>query len=68
MSNFRDKITENWLNEQMFLTLDYYISESPTNFKDYMKIIKWINKNIKHKRYLQINNVIKRSIKKYISR
>lgn len=69
MSDFRDKITENWLNEQMFLTLDYYISDSPTNFKDYMKIIKWINKNIKYKRYLQINNVIKRAIKKkYMSR
>ncbi|WP_289128473.1 glycosyltransferase family 2 protein [uncultured Clostridium sp.] len=68
ISNFRDKITENWLNEQMFLTLDYYISESPTNFKDYIKIIKWINKNIKYKRYLQINNVIKRAIKKYMSR
>lgn len=66
MDNFKKYINKNWLNNQLFLTLDYYISESTINFKDYIKIINWINKNVKYRKYLQINNLIKRAIKKYI--
>lgn len=68
IDKFKNEITGEWLNEQVFLTVDYYLSESPNNFKDYIKIIKWINKNIKYKKYSQISRVIKSGIKKYMSR
>lgn len=65
MSDFRDKITKNWLNEQIFLTIDYYISESKVKINDCIKIIKWINKNIRYKKYEQIIKILKGFIIRY---
>ena len=62
---FKNLINENWLNEQIFLTIDYYISESKVKINDCIKIIKWINKNIRYKKYEQIIKILKEFIIRY---